>query len=105
MEQQLLSDLERGGHFLERQLRYADLVRLGVVRNRASLKNWIDRLGFPPGRLIGNTRLFSETKVRAWLDRQATEPKATPRRRRNLAAADLTDIHEAKVAEGDVSRW
>jgi hypothetical protein len=30
-------------------LRFADLVALGIVRNRVTLNNWIQKLGFPGG--------------------------------------------------------
>jgi predicted DNA-binding transcriptional regulator AlpA len=82
---QLRNDLGIGGHleFVSKRLRYADLVALGLVRNRVTLQNWILDRGFPPGQLTGpNSRTWGEGEVRAWLDSRPTAPKPTPRRRR-----------------------
>ena len=64
---------------MEQRLRYADLLRLGVVNNRATLGNWIKDHGFPPGQLTGpNSRTWGEDEVQAWLDSRPTGLKATP---------------------------
>ena len=64
---------------MQRRLRYADLVRLGVVRNRPTLANWIRDRGFPPGQLTGpNSRTWSEAEVQLWLERRPTGKKPTP---------------------------
>ena len=49
------------------QLRFADLRVRGIVNNWVTLSAWIRDRGFPPGRLIGHTRLFDEGEVTAWL--------------------------------------
>jgi predicted DNA-binding transcriptional regulator AlpA len=60
-------------------LRYADLLALGIVRNRTTLGNWIRDRGFPAGALVGpNTRLWSEAAVQKWLDSRPADPKPTP---------------------------
>jgi predicted DNA-binding transcriptional regulator AlpA len=66
---------------MERRLRYADLERLGIVNNRATLQNWINKRDFPPGQLTGpNSRTWGEDEVQAWLDSRPTAPKLTPKR-------------------------
>jgi predicted DNA-binding transcriptional regulator AlpA len=68
---------------INRRLRYRDLVAKGVVRNRQTLKNWIEKEGFPPGELTGpNSRTFDEKKVEEWLSSRPTAPKpAIPTKR------------------------
>jgi predicted DNA-binding transcriptional regulator AlpA len=51
----------------ETYLRFADLKAMGVVGNWQTLKRWIEKEGFPPGIKIGNTRLWPESEVKAWL--------------------------------------
>ena len=61
---------------MQKRLRFADLVRLGVVTNRVTLGNWIKGRGFPSGQLTGpNSRTWSEAEVQAWLDRRPTGKK------------------------------
>jgi len=68
-------------------LRFADLKARGIVNNWPSLKNRIKKFGFPCGRLIGpNTRAWTEEEVERWIAARPTAPKATPRRRRQIAA-------------------
>jgi predicted DNA-binding transcriptional regulator AlpA len=60
-------------------LRYTDLVAHGIVRNRITLKNWIEKRGFPKGRLIGpNTRAWTEAEVANWLASRPSENKQGP---------------------------
>jgi predicted DNA-binding transcriptional regulator AlpA len=76
------------GSHMQRRLRYADLLALGIVNNRVTLKNWIRDRGFPPGQLTGpNSRTWGEDEVQAWLDSRPTAvkpdlPKPTGRRGR-----------------------
>jgi predicted DNA-binding transcriptional regulator AlpA len=64
---------------MQRRLRYADLLALGVVNNRPTLQNWIRDRGFPVGQLTGpNSRSWGEAEVQAWLDSRPTGPKPTP---------------------------
>jgi len=51
----------------KRYLRFADLKRIGVVGNWVTLKRWIEKEGFPPGIKVGNTRLWLESEIDAWL--------------------------------------
>jgi hypothetical protein len=79
---------------IERRLRYADLLDLGVVRNRATLRNWILHRGFPEGQLTGpGTRTWAEDEVALWIENRPTAPKATPvgkwsRRKRKAVEAE-----------------
>jgi hypothetical protein len=63
-----------------KRLRYRDLVARGIVKNRVTLRNWIEKLGFPPGQLTGpNTRTWDEdTEIEPWLATRPTEPKPAP---------------------------
>jgi hypothetical protein len=64
---------------MRKRLRYSDLLALNVVRNRATLRNWIRNGGFPPGQLTGpNSRTWSEAEIQNWLDSRATTPKPKP---------------------------
>ena len=73
----------RGPPGIQRRLRYADLVERGIVRNRVTLANWINKQDFPPGQLTGpNCRTWGERDVQAWLDSRPVEPKPTPQPKR-----------------------
>jgi hypothetical protein len=64
---------------MRKRLRYADLLDLGVIRNRTTLQNWIKDRGFPPGQLTGpNSRTWSETEVERWINSRPVEPKPAP---------------------------
>lgn len=64
---------------MQKRLRYADLLALGIVNNRPTLQNWIKDRDFPPGQLTGpNTRTWTEAEVQAWLDRRPTGKKPVP---------------------------
>ena len=61
---------------MERRLRFADLVALGLFNNRNTLKNWIRDYGFPCGQLTGpNTRTWGEGEVEAYIKTRLTAPK------------------------------
>lgn len=51
----------------KRYLRFADLKRMGIVTNWPTLLRWIEKEGFPAGIKVGNTRLWPESEVNAWL--------------------------------------
>jgi predicted DNA-binding transcriptional regulator AlpA len=64
---------------MRKRLRYCDLVALGIVANRITLRNWIRDRGFPPGLLLGpNTRTWGEDEVEAWIASRPISPKGTP---------------------------
>lgn len=49
-------------------IRFADLKQRGIVHNWPTLRLWIDREGFPPGRRLGpNTRVWTETEIEDWI--------------------------------------
>lgn len=49
-------------------LRYVDLRERGVVKNRTTLRRWINDGDFPSGVKIGpNTRVWPAAEVDAWL--------------------------------------
>jgi predicted DNA-binding transcriptional regulator AlpA len=64
---------------LRRRLRYKDLLTLGIVKNRPTLRNWIRDRGFPPGQLTGpNSRTWAEDAVQRWINSRPTDPKPVP---------------------------
>jgi len=68
---------------MQRRLRYADLVERGIINNRATLRNWICRCGFPAGQRTGpNSRTWGEAEIETWLQGRPTAPKPfmTPRK-------------------------
>jgi predicted DNA-binding transcriptional regulator AlpA len=79
---------------MTKYLRYANLAERGLVKNRATLKNLIDKCGFPPGRLIGpNTRAWTEDEIDAYVAGCPVAAKPTPpspRRRAREAEAKNT---------------
>ena len=55
-------------------LRFVDLKRMKLVTNHVTLKRWIEREGFPPGRMLGpNTRVWQSSEIEAWLDSRPTD--------------------------------
>lgn len=59
-----------------RILRYEDLKARGIVRNRATLRNWIQdpRVGFPAGRWLSpQAKGWLESEVEAWLQFRSTD--------------------------------
>jgi predicted DNA-binding transcriptional regulator AlpA len=55
-------------------LRFRDLKARGIVSNHMTLKRWIEREGFPPGRWLGrNTKVWAESEIEAWLASRSTE--------------------------------
>ena len=57
-----------------RCLRYSDLVELGIIRNRMTLKRWVESGNFPPPiRLGSNSIAWISSDVQAWLDARIAE--------------------------------
>ena len=59
-------------------LRFEDLRELRIVRTWTTLNSWIDTRGFPPGRMIGRFRTWTEAEVMGWIEAQPTT-KIPPR--------------------------
>jgi len=58
-------------------LRFADLKRAGIVRNRTTLYRWIRDYGFPAGIMLGpNTRAWPAHEVDAWLEARAAQGRS-----------------------------
>lgn len=76
---------------MRKRLRFRDLVALGILNNRVTLKNWIARYDFPRGQLLGpNTRVWSEDEIQDWVARRPVElPPGSPRRGRPPKAKGL----------------
>jgi predicted DNA-binding transcriptional regulator AlpA len=55
-------------------LRFRELKARGIISNWPTLKNRIEKHGFPPGQKLGpNTRVWREDEVQSWLDSRTTE--------------------------------
>ena len=69
---------------LTRLVRYVDLARAGIVRNRTQLERLIRDEGMPPGRMLSSkTRVWTVSELEDWLQ---TRPVAG--KRQNADAAD-----------------
>jgi predicted DNA-binding transcriptional regulator AlpA len=58
-------------------LRFEDLREKRIVRTWSTLNNWINHKGFPPGRMIGRFRTWTEPEVMAWIERQPSDKVPT----------------------------
>jgi predicted DNA-binding transcriptional regulator AlpA len=64
---------------LPKLIRFSDLKAQGILSNRMTLGHWIEREGFPPGRVLGpNTRVWDEAEVKVWLDRRPSQGTKRP---------------------------
>jgi predicted DNA-binding transcriptional regulator AlpA len=60
-------------------LRFTDLKARGIVRNWATLQNWIKHLDFPAGRLVSpNARMWTEREVEGWIAKRPVARKKVP---------------------------
>jgi predicted DNA-binding transcriptional regulator AlpA len=68
-------------------LRFQDLK--DVLKSRTTLNDWVDNRGFPPGRVIGKHRLWTEDEILRWIESQPTGklPLRGDAKRRKAAAA------------------
>jgi predicted DNA-binding transcriptional regulator AlpA len=49
-------------------LRFCDLKARKIVTKHVTLKRWIEKDGFPPGRWLGpNTRVWLKSEVHDWI--------------------------------------
>ena len=81
-------------------LRFRDLRARGIVNNWNTLQEWINKRGFPPGRLIGpNARAWAEGEVEAWIATRPTAPKPISKkaRRGRPRKADRDNAHNASA--------
>ena len=74
---------------------YADLRAERIVKTRTTLKKRIEEEGFPPGRLVGPNRAWTDEEVYAWVLSRPSD-KAPPKG----AVADMSpDAIAARVAK------
>jgi predicted DNA-binding transcriptional regulator AlpA len=72
-----------------RLIRYSDLVAMGVVNSRMTLKRLIDSRDFPPGVLITpNSRAWREDEVDTWIAARPAARKPSTRTRASLSGGD-----------------
>jgi hypothetical protein len=57
-------------------LHFEDLREQRIVRTWTTLNHWIDERGFPPGRIIGKFRTWTEAEVLAWIEAQPSTKAA-----------------------------
>lgn len=57
-------------------LRFEDLRSQRIVRTWTTLNNWIDTRGFPPSRMLGRFRVWTEREVLAWIEAQPPDKAA-----------------------------
>jgi predicted DNA-binding transcriptional regulator AlpA len=57
---------------------FEDLRSKRIARTWTTLNRWIDERGFPPGRMIGRFRVWTEREVEAWIEAQPSD-KGPPR--------------------------
>ena len=72
-------------------LRLKNLVKdLAVADNEQSIRDWIKKIGFPPGRLLGGQRVRFPAEVLEWIEAQPTEMRPAP----------ITENHISKTRRG-----
>jgi hypothetical protein len=57
---------------------FEDLRAKRIVRTWTTLNKWVDERGFPPGRILGRFRVWTEAEVMRWIEAQPSD-KATHR--------------------------
>jgi hypothetical protein len=63
---------------MKKLLHFQDLREANIVRTWNTLNDWIDNRGFPPGRMIGKHRVWTDDEVVDWIKKQPTA-KLAPR--------------------------
>ena len=56
-----------------RLLFFDDLREERIASTWATINKWIDERGFPPGRLIGRQRAWTEREVFEWIEAQPSD--------------------------------
>ena len=69
---------------LETLLLFDDIRERKLARNWNTLNRWIKEEGFPPGRLIGRNRVWTEAEVMAWVESRPTGKAALRGRAKTL---------------------
>jgi predicted DNA-binding transcriptional regulator AlpA len=78
-----------------RLLRFGDLEERNIVPNRTTLKLWVEKEGFPPGRLLGPaTRVWTEEEIHDWFLSRPQKNEAT------LAKCHAARAAHARAAKG-----
>jgi hypothetical protein len=65
-----------------------------IVSSWTTLNKWIDERGFPPGRMLGLNRVWTEREVYAWIEAQPTD-KSTRGFTKKFAARDSSQKESA----------
>ena len=61
-----------------RAMFFDDLHDEGICKTRTTLAKWIREQGFPPGRLVGKNRVWTDVEVFAWITARPSD-KAPPK--------------------------
>lgn len=67
---------------------FDDLRSRRLVTTWTTLNRWIVEDGFPPGRLIGRNRVWTEAEVSAWIESRPTGKATLRGRAKHLAASN-----------------
>lgn len=60
-------------------LRFSDLKARRIVGNWPTLRRWVEREAFPPGRMLGpNSRAWTEEEIDHWLASRPPAASSTP---------------------------
>ncbi len=84
-------------------LRFADLKKLGIVRDRATLRRWVKAKTDPfpePLILSGNAIAWRESEVDAWVDRRPRGSAPQPRHREAERRATEAEAARRRKAQG-----
>ncbi len=73
---------------------FDDLREQDICRTWTTLNKWVDERGFPPGRIIGRHRRWTEAEVMAWVEAQPTI-----KRPGRGCTKKLTGLEEAAVVK------
>ena len=83
-----------------RAMFFDDLRAERIVRTRTTLDKWIREQGFPPGRLVGKNRIWTDAEVFAWI-----EARPSDRAPLKGAVADMTpEGIAARVAKAKATK-
>ena len=79
-----------------RTLLFDDLRDQRIVRTWNTLNKWIDERGFPPGRMLGRNRVWTEREVFAWIEAQPSDKSLRGFTKKFAASQNGEAAHDGK---------